>query len=535
MSGQKNVQTKKKIVLIIVLSLFCFTCIIFLTVWGIILIQHSCHDEQLVEEIMDENQLYESGQSVAIQDEDYIAGVKCANEYNFEEAESLLIRAYDRIADKNSIESAKISQSIGVLYLLTYRYKNASEYLLNSYIAFRDTVGEEEDNTTFTRCLLAYCDCLNGDSERAFADLDDIFWSSHHPEIRFLNYMLTLKAYNEMGQYKKAYDYLVLTEEYLISDRSNFVPDEFKSPIIPDITIVNYHEILGDIYSGLECYTDARSHYLISAELLIDDGKNFNSFEAFRLITKVAQSHILAGYSLEDTCYLVNSDYTFEEYLTLLLDVAKENNDSALYYSSFELAINLAKAFRLSDSNDLYHEAMNLVLDNYKKITDKQNGQFYIIEAKALTEYGLYYWEKTKSGESDLLSKAEECFLSAVQDMKQLLLDEHADVAKLYHLVAVCCLSKKDYETAYSSEQHSIQIYEKAVGRNTPQAYQIFVTLGTVEGYFEKYEDAFDHLDYALDLADRYYGVDSDEYETASRICDDVVAKYTSGTTGGNP
>lgn len=525
-------QVVLKKVVIILLSLICLICIIFLAVWGYILVQDSTHERLFMEELSYLEQ-HETGKAVTISDEDYQAGIQCAKEYNYKEAEILLIRAYNKVADKNSLESAKINQSIGVLYLLTYRFEEASEYLVNSYIAFRDSVGAEEDNSTFTKCLIAYCDCFNGNSERAFADLDDIFWNTHQPEIRFLDYMLTLKAFNELGQYKKAYEYLVLTQEQ-IADRSNFVPDEFKSPVIPDISIVNYHEILGDLYTGLECPLDARSQYLIAAELLIANGRDFNAFEVYRLIIKMAQAHIMAGYNLNDTCYLINSDYSIEDYLVLLLDVARDNYDSGLYYFSFELAINLAKAFRLSESNDYYVEAMKLVLNSCEQIEDRQKRQFYIVEAKALTEYGYYCWTKTTIEDTDLLTEAEDFFSSAAHDMNKLLLGEHADTAKLYHMVAVCCLARGDFDSAYSSAQHSLQVYEKAVGRNTPQAYLIFVTLGTAEGHIARFEDAFDHIDYALDLASRYYGKDSVQYKTASQVCDDVVDIYISSTMGEN-
>ena len=498
-----------------ILITICIICFLFLVALGCFLIRDRFRFNQDYNSLY-KNREYTPGKSVVIQDEDYSSGIEFSKKMDYDSAEKSMLKAFAKITDKSSLEYAKINQSIGVLYLLMYRFDEASEYLMDSYITFRDSLGDEEENTVVARCLIAYCDCLNGNSEQAFADLDDIFWTTNQPEISFITHILTVKAWNELGQYKKAYDGMLLRA--VAMQKTNYVPEEFQSTVLPDVPLWNYHEILGDTYAGIECYLDARSQYLIAAELSI--GNESNLYESYRLITKVAQTHLAAGGDINDTTYLLKENTTFKEYLELLLDVGQEEYDSSLYYLSFELSKNLSKAFRMAEENDSYIRALRLLANSYNHFEKRYDRQFYLLEKELLTEsgYKLYY---------DNDSQALNAFSSAIEDMKRLLLENHADTAMLHYMEACCYKDQKEYELSYSSAKRSLAVYEQSVGRNTPQAFRVFCILAYTEGKIGKKDEAFDHIDYAMDLATRYYGVDSEEYAYADQLCDEIVEMFS--------
>lgn len=497
------------------------TCIVFLLIVGSFVIRH--HFENASSRI---NLSHKNGLIITVQDDNYLSGIECIKKHDYISAEELLRNAYDKSTDHNSLEYAKICQARGLLYIIIYQYENASDYLMESYIIFRDRLGKKEDNTIFTKALISYCDCLSSHSERAHSELEEMFWNTEQLEMKFIIHMLTLKAYNEQGYYKRAYDNLVI--QFIELDRNNFVPEEFQSSAIPDITEFNYHEIIGDIYYGLDCYLQARSQYLISVELLIS--KDPNSIEIPMIMNKLAQVHIAAGYSITDSTYLLKDSNTFEDYLSMLIEDSQAWYDSAMYYVSFELSLGLAKTFRMANTPDYYNKAINIFINSYSNLEKTKNVQFYINQAKAATETGYYYYDcyNDSDKEEQLLLTAREYFSTAIDDMQQLLLDGHANTANLYYMEAMCYMYQGDYERSYHSIKRALDIYEQAVGRNTPTALEIFSALANIEGNLEKFEDSFDHVDYALDLASRYYGKDSEEYAKVDQLCDDIVEKYVS-------
>ena len=492
---------------------------IFLVIWGCFLIRDRIRFNQTYNSLY-RNEEYTPGKSVEIQDEDYISGIEFSKNLEYEKAEEFLLKVYERTTDKTSPEYAKISQSIGVLYLLMYRFEEASEYLMDSYISFRDSLGEEEENTIVARCLIAYCDCLNGNSDQAFADLDDIFWTTNQPELSFITHILILKAYNELGQYKRAYDSMLVGNVAL--QKVNYFPEEFQSPVLPDVSLWNYHEIIGDIYAGLECYFEARTQYLLAGEFLMGNGDSL--YELYRLITKVAQTHVAVGGDINNSIYLLQEDTTLKEFLELLIDVATEKYDSRMYYMSFELSKDLAKALRIAEEKEDYDRAVNILANSYAHFEKKQDRQFYLLEKEALMECGYKL-----CGENT--SKAINAFSLAVEDMNRLLLENHADTALLYYMQASCYKDQGEYELSYYSAKQSLSVYENAIGRNTPQAFRLFCILAYVGGKIGEYDEAFDNSDYAMDLAMRYYGDESEEYDFANQLCDEIVDMYVMGNT----
>ena len=511
-----HISNKNKFIVCVSISL---TCIVFLLIVGGFVIRHHFdHASSII------NPSHKNGLVITVQDENYLSGIECIKKHDYIRAEELLRNAYDKSSNHNSLEYSKICQARGLLYIIIYQYENASDYLMESYIIFRDKLGKKEDNTIFAKALLSYCDCLNSHSERAHSELEEMFWDTEQFEMKFIIHMLTLKAYNEQGYYKRAYDNFLI--QYIELDNNNFVPEEFQSPVIPDITEFNYHEIIGDMYYGLDCYIDARSQYLISVDLLIS--KDPNSIDISRIMNKLAQVHIAAGYSITDTTYLLKDGITFEDYLSLLIEDSQEWYDSAMYYAAFESSLGLVKTFRMANTPEYYNKAINIFINSYNMLEKTNNAQFYIIQARAAAETGYYEYAcyKESDKEEQRLLTARACFSTAIDDMQQLLLDGHAETANLYYMEAMCYMYQGDYELAYSSAKRALYIYEQAVGRNTPTALEIFSALANIEGNIGKFEDSFDHSDYALDIAERYYGMDSAEYAKVDQLCDDIVEKY---------
>ena len=504
-------------ILSVIFSIICLVSVIFLVIFIGFFIRDRVRFDQMVKSVY-KNKEYIPGRSVDIHDEDYISGINFSKNLEYDKAEKSILKALDRITDKNSPEYAKISQSIGVLYLLMYRYEEASKYLMDSYISFRYSFGEEEENTIVARCLIAYCDCLNGNSEQAYADLDDIFWSTNQPEILFIAHLLSLKALNERGQYKQAYNDMLLRTVAL--EKTNFVPEEFQSPVLPDVSLWNYHEILGDIYTGLECYLEARSQYLIAGELSISNEDNL--YESSRLITKVAQTHLASGGDINDSIYLLKENTTLKEFLETLLAEVQVDNNSSSYYLKFELPKDLARTFRLAGEKEDFIIAMNILTNNFLHFEIDHDRYYYLLRKEALMEFGHQFYNENE------FQDAVESFSMGIDDLKQLLLEEHADTALFYYMKACCHKDLEEYELAYSSAKRALAIYEKSVGRNTPKAFDIFCVLAVAEGKTRRYDDALDHIDYAMDLATRYYGADSKEYTYADQLVDEIVNIYVS-------
>ena len=155
---------------------------------------------------------------------------------------------------------------------------------------------------------------------------------------------------------------------------------------MPDVSLWNYHEIIGDIYAGLECYFEARTQYLLAGEFLMGNGDSL--YELYRLITKVAQTHVAVGGDINNSIYLLQEDTTLKEFLELLIDVATEKYDSRMYYMSFELSKDLAKALRIAEEKEDYDRAVNILANSYAHFEKKQDRQFYLLEKEALMECG---------------------------------------------------------------------------------------------------------------------------------------------------
>ena len=138
---------------------------------------------------------------------DYAAGMEHWEHLDYPEAARCLtaaLAASEEQEGKDALTSAEIRQKLGALYMDEGRFNDAYECLSQSYVTFRDVLGDSDGNTIVAKGQIANCDIRRGDYERGEKALSELY-----SETKVIKYLIQFKMMEaecetEKGNYQNA-------------------------------------------------------------------------------------------------------------------------------------------------------------------------------------------------------------------------------------------------------------------------------------------------------------------------------------------
>ena len=148
--------------------------------------------------------------NLEIQNDNYKKGeqLRLENKYSdaipyFEKALSDLLNIYS----EDDLEIAQTRMHLGVSYLSVDNLTDAHEQFSNAYVAYRKTLGDNNDNTNEARMYWAITNQLEGDYEAAIRDATDAFDRMKYFGIKQEDSYYLSVFFNRKGDYKLALDW----------------------------------------------------------------------------------------------------------------------------------------------------------------------------------------------------------------------------------------------------------------------------------------------------------------------------------------
>lgn len=138
---------------------------------------------------------------------DYAAGMEHWENLDYPEAAHCLtaaLAASEEQEGKDALTSAEIRQKLGALYMEEGNYNDAYECLSQSYVTFRDVLGDSDGHTIVAKGQIANCDIRRGDYERGEKALSELY-----SETKVIKYLIQFKMMEaecetEKGNYRNA-------------------------------------------------------------------------------------------------------------------------------------------------------------------------------------------------------------------------------------------------------------------------------------------------------------------------------------------
>ena len=138
---------------------------------------------------------------------EYAEGMEKWGNLDYPEAKRCLsaaLTACEEKEGKDTLTAAEIRQKLGALYIDEGRFNDAYECLNQSYVTFRDRLGDSDGHTIIAKGQIANCDIRRGDYERgekALAELyDETKVIKYHVQFK----LLEAECETEKGNYQNA-------------------------------------------------------------------------------------------------------------------------------------------------------------------------------------------------------------------------------------------------------------------------------------------------------------------------------------------
>ena len=463
---------------------------------------------------------------------DYAAGMEHWENLDYPEAARCLtaaLAASEEQEGKDALTSAEIRQKLGALYMDEGRFNDAYECLSQSYVTFRDMLGDDDGHTIVAKGQIANCDIRRGDYERGEKALSELY-----SETKVIKYLIQFKMMEaecetEKGNYQNAKacyekvlgflmawdtplqriviglnDYGVMMERTgYYEEASDLLFQALRQWELLHAENPQEDDLLAKIYSNLACNCASRDRN--------DEAMEYA--EKSRAITeKLHGDHSFTGvYARTAVAEMYGSmkqyDKQFEELssvLDMLLDTVGENhavtaNTYNLLGNWYRRDGNYAKAEELHQKaleirkNILGLESMSTIgvyqslADDSRAKGDTDAALEYLTEAKEICEKvysrtNRFYADCCTDSAWVLLDagKPEDAFEEAkkacdICDMQRGRLDYPCAVA--YQALGVACLQQKKYADARKYLSRSDLLYDKV---NLGDLYNDYIAMNAL-------------------------------------------------------
>lgn len=163
-----------------------------------------------------------------VDNEHFDKAQKLINNYQYEEAEKEFLLAIDELkrsgVANDNVCMAIVEHELGRFYLKQGRYSDAYEYLLSSYISFRDIYGENSEHVLIYKASICLYDIQIGNYDQALASLLELNKKVRSYDGKTQISDLIGNVYLNMGEYEKAESWLKDALAY--AEKADYNPSE---------------------------------------------------------------------------------------------------------------------------------------------------------------------------------------------------------------------------------------------------------------------------------------------------------------------
>lgn len=390
----------------------------------------------------------------------YEMGIENWRRLDYTRAERDISLARDEISGQiaqSELETAKVNNSLGCLYLDMGRYREAYDYLNAAFVTFRDQLGEESLEARAARASIAQYDYYTGNLEGALAETQYILdFSDVEQEREIITAASHLRAmvYEAQGNWGQA---LALYEEVL-----KLYEDIAKDGVLSQ-RLSDYANDPGLTQSEKDNYTNVIrwiifTYYNIS-QVNLQKGEPSAAAEAVQRGLELALSNV----------YIGRRNLTVSRLYMSLAASRSEMGDLKPALDDIDLAMRIQ--MNLFDFEGVYPGLVE-VYDLYGRLLEEKGdtgqavqyyqdaidlalesfGENHPVTAAAYTAMGTYCY---RHGEYEA---GRELLAQAVEIRKNILADNHPDSAEIYYHLALTQEALGLRTEAVSNLMHALDI-----------------------------------------------------------------------------
>ena len=399
-----------------------------------------------------------------IQNDNYNKGEQLRRECMYSDAIPYFEKALTELQKDYSEDDMIIAQTrmhLGVSYLATDKLSDANEQFSNAFVAYKNALGEDNDNTNEARMYWAITNQMENDYETAIRDGTDAFERMKYFGTKQEDSYYLSDFFNRKGDYKHALEWNDRFLGYIdsiVGRLSNYVY----------IRKANGEILRGDIFLNARELENSDTSYVAALEDL-EKAENAPGKEDFS--QTINDLRFRAYQRLSVVKSGLGDDKSSDEMLAKALeyyDNAGGNDYDSLYLSSLEAYQN--------NSDDL----PRILLNNLDKTIaiNGENNEYTVRQLEILSEY--YLREKDYNSALAVNERA-----LAIQ--KNLLAEETPQSLGIYSNLAACYLGLEDYEHAevwaLEGLKKSTDIYGYKAQRTKPYVTQLIACMNQTQQY----------------------------------------------------
>ncbi len=300
----------------------------------------------------------------------YEVGLENWRRMDYNRAEESILEARNSISEEKSqaeTEVAKINNSLGCLYLDMGRYEDSYDYLNNAYITFRDTYGEDAEETLSVLFSVAQYDYYSGDIETALKSLQKILdITDEEDDVAIAVSAQNFRAliYDALGDYDSAISsYRSILEMF----------DDILSDGEMTEELVNYVNDSALTQSEKDRYTSALRWIILTSNNL---GETYIRAEKYEEAEKILSAALKVSL---DNMYIGTKDLTTSKIYMNLAKLYEQQGDVKKGIDNIDLAMRIQK--NLFDFEGVYPGLVE-VYDIYgdllvMKNENEEAGEYY--------------------------------------------------------------------------------------------------------------------------------------------------------------
>lgn len=400
-----------------------------------------------------------------IHNDNYKKGELFRQENKYLDAIPYFEKALSELQNEHSEDDLIIAQTrmhLGVSYLSVDNMTAAHEQFSNAYVAYKNVLGDDNDNTNEARLYWAVTNQMESNYETAIGDATDAFERMNYFGAKQEVCYYLCDFFKRKGDYKHALEW---------NDRFLGYIDSIVGPRLNNFVYIRKAD--GEILRGSifyyarelensdECYESALKD--------LENAEKAPGKDDFTLT--INQLRFKAYQSLSEVKSGLGDDESAKDLFAKALacyDNAGGNDYDSLYLSS----VNAYK----NNSSELPQILLNN-LDQTIAIND-ENNIYTVQQLLILSEY--YLQERDYNNALAVNERA-------LDIQKNLLAEETPDSLDIYNNLAACCIALEDYEQAENWAMEGLRISTEIYGykaqRTKPYVVKMIVCMNKTKQY----------------------------------------------------
>lgn len=393
----------------------------------------------------------------------YEEGLENWRRLDYKRADRDIRKAYDEISRHMSqaeMETAKINNSLGCLYLDMGKYEEAYDYLNSAYITFKNTYGAESVEVRAVLFSIAQYDYCMGDYETALKMTQEILDASDQEKdmviittIRHFRAMI----FDSLGDYDSAISnykavlflYGAFSEDGELSkELSEYVNDpqldqrekDYYTNTLKRI-ILTYNN-MGQVYIHLEKYEEA--------EEVLRKGIELSRDNIYIGIQNLTGSRLYCNLAIADARQ--GRDREAIDNIDLAMRIQQKLFDYEAVYPGLAEVYDIYGELLMEQGKD---ESGKDYFERALKLAEKSFGENHPQTAEAYYTLGTYQYDSGKYTEAVV------SFDKAIEIRKNILGKEHPDTVKYYIGLAKTQIRLEEDDKAAMSLREAEEICDK--------------------------------------------------------------------------